>query len=324
MGTSFLLPPPGQPVEGPDPTFKSAAVPNVVEFSFQGLAPPTALYLQRDDFILINASSSVASEIVQGEIRYMLPAPEQAGQPGMTAADIAALPKGKTGKIVTTQFTLNLSATPRTLLTKTFSLGECYLLSVSAQSSLAVQRGQTFVRASLNRGNVPGNVSTVAQFLFSDYVCQPTPVGWPGGRQLNAAESTGFLTSINVPNPAAGADWIFTVPVSERLRIVSFRGVLTTSATVANRQVAVFVTDSVNTTWITSAPTNIPAATLAQISGTGTSAPLGVITTLINITLPPVLILPPGFTIATLTTGIQAGDQWSSIQFSVEQWLDQI
>lgn len=324
MGSSVILPPTGQPITGPDPTFVSAAVPNIVEFLFKGVGPPAALYLQRDDFILINASSNQPSELVQGEIRYLLPSPEQAGQPDLTAAQIAAMPQGKAGKIVTTQFTLQLSATPRTLLTKTFSLGECYLLAIAGSGLVAAQRGQTFFRASINRGGGTAGGANIAQMLVSDYLTQPTPVGWPGGRQFGSQESVGWLHTVNQPNPAAGADWTFTVPVSARMRVQSFAATFTASATVANRQVALFVDDGANVYWSHVLGSNITASQVATVTGTGTNAPTGVVATTQSFVIPPGLILPPGHRIRTVTTGIQAGDQWSAIWFGMEEWLDQI
>lgn len=139
-----------------------------------------------------------------------------------------------------------------------------------------------------------------------------TGVGLADGcyRQLN-------IVSLPLPSPAAGADFAFTIPDGGfPVQIVAIRGRLVTSAVVANRLVHAVVRDAAGTevyrlgfdgavtatktTFVTFSPA------MGGISGgittnndLGFSVPDG-----------PYL---PRWTIGSLTTAIDAGDQWSQL-----------
>ena len=112
-------------------------------------------------------------------------------------------------------------------------------------------------------------------------------------------------------NPAAGADWS-NVPGAGKEAIL-IRARLVTSATVANRQVQFQILDnaarlvfatpllpaqaaSATVDYFFNATTPTSAATGAQVFGQIPAIPLGA-----------------GWTIQTVTTLLQAGDQWSNI-----------
>lgn len=117
--------------------------------------------------------------------------------------------------------------------------------------------------------------------------------------------------------PAAGTDFTFTIPDAGAVyEIVSIRARFVTSAAVANRAVAVLVKDAAGTevyregfdTAITASLTTIVSFTSGAVSG------LGGISQVKAVTLP----LPEGpylprFTISSVTTLIDAADQWSQI-----------
>lgn len=326
MGSSVILPAMGQPREGPDPSFVTPAIPNVVQFAFLNIAPPSALYMQRDDFVLINVVSNTPNEVVQGELRWLLPNPPQPGQPDTAPGGLTNLPHVGPGEIKTTLFTIATGAPLRVAATKTFSMGEGFLLSVSMQATNAVQRGQTYARATLNRGGGTGLISTVAQTLVTDYVTNQTSIGWPGGRQQQSQEGVGFLHSVNQPNPAAGADFTFTVPASARMRVGSFAAIFTASVAAANRNVQIIIDDgtAVDIYWIHDLAVSITAGQTINVAGTTTNSPTGIVTTIQSVVLPPNLVLPVGHRLRSQTQNIQAGDQWSAIWFGMEEWLDAV
>jgi hypothetical protein len=100
--------------------------------------------------------------------------------------------------------------------------------------------------------------------------------------------------------------------------------VFTASATVASRNPQVAVDDGANTIWAHDTAAAITNGQVAAIVGTGTNAPTGVVTTTQGFVLPPGLIMPSGYRVRMSTQNIQVGDQWSTINFLVEEWLDNV
>ena len=169
---------------------------NKVSFLFQGVQPPSELYVGRDDLIFVQVATNQAAETVT--IAYRLLEPDGTINPGFLTFPVLA------------------GAAPQSF---TLNLAEGYLLSLVIICSAAVQRGQTFVRVYVNRSKnafvQPG------QLLFSDYVTRTGMVGYPGGRQLSPVESAGWIHSITIANPAAGADWVFPLSQNEQVRMIS-------------------------------------------------------------------------------------------------------
>jgi hypothetical protein len=160
------------------------------------------------------------------------------------------------------------------------------------------------------------------QLLLQDYSTLFNPTGWGVSGARMPTEGTGFISSQIVANPAAGADWIYTVGTLRRQAVRSFNALFTAAAAVANRQVELIIDDGANIMWRTSAPVNITANQVVNVSGTGTNAPTGIITTDISVVIPPGLVMPQNWRLRALTTAIQAADQWSAIAIMREEWID--
>lgn len=319
MGSSVILPSPGQPTEGPDPSFKTASIPNVVTFGFAGIDPPAALYVQRDDTLIISAVSSIATETVQFAWRILLPVAPQAGQPDApsSGSPLASGPGGN--NIVMDAVDVPVTGA-RVQSFKVIQGLEGYLIGMTASAVLATTRGQTYARVIIRRNNQLGIAAEAA--LFADYVTTAFQALYPNGRFIHYVEGPGFIHSQQVANPAAGTDFTLTVPANTRWRIKSFDATLTTSAAVANRNVQIAIDDGANSVWAHDVAATIAASTSNTIVGTGTNAPTGVVTTIQSVVIPPDLIIPAGFRIRSATINLQAADQWSSIFFLVEEWID--
>lgn len=125
------------------------------------------------------------------------------------------------------------------------------------------------------------------------------------------------IITLQVPSPAAGADWSFVPSQTDHCRLFAVTALLTTSATVANRRPALALADlnaltyyssdceypqvaslAVRYSWAWGASNNVPTALV-----TGERCSLGL----------PRIDLRPADTVESVTLGIQAGDQWSSI-----------
>src|SRR5260370_41068881 len=76
---------PGQPDPRMEPAFKRGSFPAITTFSFTSVAPPSPLYIQRDDILAVDVISDSVTEIVTVNGRLLLAPVVRAGQPGMPA-----------------------------------------------------------------------------------------------------------------------------------------------------------------------------------------------------------------------------------------------
>lgn len=319
MGSSVILPPTGQPATGADPAFKSQTRVPLVSWSFDDIKYGGPIYISVDDFLAVSIFNSVANiqVIVEGRIlRAPIQLPPDQRDPNVPT-QVAMLRGG--GGIEEFQFIFTPDAT-RNVNPFVRQLSEGFLISVNiATLTLGVEPGQCFVSTGIQRTSAAQarNVN-----LISGYVMHGYDFSWPGGSLRYPLDGAGFVHSQVVGNPPAGSDWILTCPGFARWRIESFVATLTTSATVANRQVQIIIDDGANQYWVHDPATAIAASSTGVIIGTMTNAPTGVFPNIQSVVLPPNLYLPAAHRIRSNTQGLQAGDQWSAIVFGVEEWID--
>lgn len=325
-----LLPPPGQPSDSPPlPGSVIDTAANQVSFGFENVSPPSPLYIQRDDVLVLQVASSLATEQVIFNIRLLLAPFEQGGQPSDASPNKVTGALITQGQIQSIQQAVGGKANQQ-VNSVVLALSEGYLLSVGAIANAASERGQTFAHAILVRGNAPTFSYAPYAVLFADYVSALNPAGWPYGRAIYPSEGPGGMKVYTVPNPAAGVDWNLSIPNNTRWKIRGIRTTLATSATVANRTPTLRVFgDSLHQVF-TSGNNNAQTAstTLSYSYGPGVT-PAQVSPTEFVAGLPEELTLATSPTsgapiITSNTVGIQAADQWSSIQVMVEEWLDSV
>jgi hypothetical protein len=317
------LQPPGQPSDSPFDveSARIQTIANVTSFSFHEVEPPSPLYVQRDDtmVILAAANPTFGNANVTFALRMLLTPFAQGGQPGE--------PKNleryiREGTIQTIQNVLLASGgvgpqTDRIILT------EGYLLSVAAYTQGVARRGAVFARAYLIR-SPNGPVSGIPVLpLFADYIGIYSPIGWPGGRWLWPEEGAGTFVSATVANPGAGADWTFTAPGTTQVRIIGTSATLTTSAAVANRVPELIFDDGAAPPFAFGTPNqSVPASQTVKVGGT--NAPMGAAANVadVMVSIPQGIILRPGSRISSNTINIQGADQWSNIRVYAEQLID--
>lgn len=119
---------------------------------------------------------------------------------------------------------------------------------------------------------------------------------------------------VQVPKPALGADWSTTVPAGKTWGIRLARATLTCSAAAATRVPSLDLSDG--TTTFAAIP---PVETLVA-SDVASLTWLESVSYVLNVTPSKYLVQPipaltlwPGYTIASLTTALDAGDQWSGV-----------
>lgn len=294
-------------------------------FGFEGIDPPTSLYISRDDVLIIQSSTSiVAGETIQVTARLLLPVASRPGQPADSPNLPPSAPPSQGANIATFAQVVTPGVSPSSGVVQV-PLAEGFLLSLAVQAATASSRGQTFVRCWLKRGGPAIGFGNQVELLLADYCTGAAPIAWPYGRAVYPTEGPGNIFATQVSNPAAGADWTVTVGGGRRWRLQSFAATLVTSASVANRNVRAVLQDGAfHGLWQGAAQQNIPASTTAVVAAAPGQFTSTVDITTVNLPLPSPCIIPAGGVIKVSTLNIQAGDQWAGIWLSVEELLDLI
>lgn len=133
---------------------------------------------------------------------------------------------------------------------------------------------------------------------------------------LNAGDG---IRSVAGTNPAAGAEITETVPADARWRLLSLSAALVTNATVANREAALVLDDGTSIT-LRSPTRQNQAASLTRNYSWFDGATLTTPVTDPAFTAPIAgPLLAPAHRIRTVTTNLQAGDDWSAPQFLIQE-----
>lgn len=121
--------------------------------------------------------------------------------------------------------------------------------------------------------------------------------------------------TIQVPRPAAGADWSFTPANNAHVKLLSIVATLVTSAAVSNRGPALVTKTNNGDTIAIDLNKSSQAASSTAVYGFRSDAPsYGSDSAGPNVqTSCPGFWLPPGAVVASSTANIQAADQWSAI-----------
>ena len=184
----------------------------------------------------------------------------------------------------------------------------------TAQTS--VSRGECYVKVSLRVEGV------VVALLFSGYVTDAGTQAYPGGKIESSVEGPGLIRSITGTDPAAGVEISETVPTGARWRLISLTTIFVADATVASRLAVLTPTDGANILLRSPGGSSITASQTVRISWGDFGARdsntingfLGAVGSL--------LYLMAGSVIATVTSSIQAGDNYGAPQMLVEEWIE--
>lgn len=285
----------------PEDVFQIMSTRPAVRFLTQAVQPPSIVYVNVDDDIVVGAASSLPGEVLTVSYRLLK----------------------ANGDIVLGQFTVS-PASDRSVKVYQESLTEGFLLSVSCKAKQAVTRGQTFARVFLSNPSL-GN-GTPSYMLMADYVTTAMAPAFPNGRQLSPVEGPGFINHVPLSAAPLGSDFTAIIPTNARWRLISILGTLITSAVVGNRSAGLKVAIGGQTVGIIPAPVAQPASSTFIYTWGVNSGPYGDVTNTWAVPLLSLPILPQQGTsfVGSFTTGIQAGDDWSGIVLAVEEWLDNV
>ena len=287
-----------QPPPVQDPRNATLAGPwRAVNFSTAQVPPPTPLYLQTEDQIQVNTfSPTVGTPFpINVEMRFLRP-------------DGIIVPVRKQFQITSTSNPFN------------FTLGEGFLLSftVSIAPGNLIYRGQLFVQAYVVRG-IPTDLE-YGWTLISDYVTTNYRPSWPGGTFKNAQEGIGYLRNFVAGNPAAGADFIITIPVGVYWTVLSVCATLTTAVAAANRQPNLIGDDGANILWQVPDTFQQTASSAFPWSWfSGAASEVSANSAIMHV-LPNPAVMQFNYRIRSNTLALQAADQWSAIHALVYEY----
>lgn len=283
----------------PDPVPILTRAPDVT-FGTKLVAPPSPVYIGPGDFLTVKLYTSLAVTIVLHG-RVLLPSGEIKEFERLHAA----------------------SATDRTLSSESFQLGEVFLLNLSVtQQNVAIQIGTCYVVVTLTHGSAASRVEHTT--LASGYCAQDNYIYWPGRPGVDSLTGKGLLRVIPGTNPAAGAEILETVPTGARWRFIAMRAVLVTDATVATRVPSIVFQSAVPLEFLRIGPQTgqglSTTGIFSWLSGQGYDS--GALATIQSIGVPGSMWLAAGHRIATVTTNLQAGDDWAAPVLFLEEYLE--
>jgi hypothetical protein len=262
------------------------------------LAGTDALYVTDDDLLLVTSFNAAAG------VRLTL-----GGRLLRRDGQVVALQEPHTPN------------TDRTAATSIHKLAEGWLQSLTVVATGTLVIGQAYVRVDLVRGTVNGARTPIATLIAGGLTAQQRRA-WPGGSLDQTYDGAGAIRSVAGTNPAAGVEISETVPAGARWRLESFFATLVTDATAANREVALVVDDGTNV--LARVPTGQNHA--ASLTRNYSYFPGGEVSAVAqDVTIvqrAPAFWLLPGYRIRTITTNLQAADDWSAPRLGVLEQLE--
>lgn len=255
------------------------------------------VYVTQDDIIVAKVWSPGATSAVNVSIRMQMP----------------------DGRIVASFYQYSFSTVGGTPAQQVVDQNEGFVLSATVETPGAPS-GQCYVQLQIVRGRGTGD-QCAGQLLCAGYPGAGFAIGFPQTPATTPLAGLGQSVTSTVANPAAGADWSYTVPAGISETLISVRAVLTTGGAALTAPVILRI----------SSPTGQIILDAAALSAQGAGATVTYVwsagaqsTSSANfqqMSLPTGLRLMPGSTIQTISAGIVAADQWSAITISYTQFI---
>lgn len=281
------------------PIADSATQKNLVTFMQQGIQPPSNVYMQPDDILMVGITALSTGRLVTFRGRFL----------------------DTQGNIKPFEFTPNVTIT-RARQFFTFPLAEGFLLSINAFTLSGTNNwGDTHAAAMISRKGAA--LTDTAMTLFAGYLTFQNPLGWPEGGIHQGVEGPGNIRIITGTDPIAGAEMSETVPLGAIWRLMSLRIQLVTSAVAGNRVVQAEFDDGAGNVFGRATPSAVQAASLtfdytigsANALGSGAGGNVG-------ISMSDNVRLPPGSRIRTKTSLLDVGDNFGAPVYIVEENLN--
>jgi hypothetical protein len=171
---------------------------------------------------------------------------------------------------------------------------------------------------------LPDGSRVITNTYLSGPVSDVQPIGWPGS-PVQASTTFFYPRSLTGTTPAAGAEINESVPAGARWEVQVFRYILNTDPTVINRvsEWTIRTATGVLIFFSSMFPNALGGSAIAGWNW-AEGSPIVNDPSILGFTgpLPFGLILGAGLRVGTITTGFQAGDQYSQVQYIVKEALD--
>lgn len=223
------------------------------------------------------------------------------------------------GRVVTNAHFLT-PPTDRSSTALFFDMPECillgFLVNVEAQE---VPRGAIFASVQSRKSAI--SAGGAHRHLAHGYIDGTFSLQYPFPQSHPAFSGYGRPRVIVGTDPAAGVEISETVPTNAMWRLRSVQMTLVTDATVAARTPHLVIDDGTDIQQRIPSNAGISASTTQPVCwcpiGDDTPSSTGAH----GAPHPMNLFLPPGSRVRTLTSNLQAGDDWGAPVLSVEEWL---
>jgi len=158
--------------------------------------------------------------------------------------------------------------------------------------------------------------------LCAGYVYENKAISWPFAGSEDLRPNGGKLSYVSGANPDAGSEAILTVPTNQVWELMYGEITLVTDGTVANRRPHFVIGGASAATIHAFAEVDQTASqTITYRIGEFHTLPDSLDNGTILLSMPAGIIIGPGVTLDTLTTNLQAGDNFSRFDFYVEQFF---
>lgn len=215
-----------------------------------------------------------------------------------------------------------LSTQLRVGTTTEFDIGEGYLLSavVFAEAGNPVI-GQAFVKVEIIRGS--GAAATLLGVIMQDYITASQGIAWPGSPIRNSWDGKGVTVASTGAFPGAGAVISQSVPLGARWELMSLFCLLTTDATVITRCAQLtYLTGGISKGLVADAATQVASTGIFYQWELGVTPYAQALGATHHLPLVPDLHLFAGETFQVSAANLQAGDVFSTVRFTVREWLE--
>lgn len=239
-----------------------------------------------------------------------------------TQLTITALVISKTGKIIKFERTFKGGSANNSVI-KTMSLTSGNLVSLSVRDELrTLDWGTTLATAGITRiiPNPITNIQPNQVQLVTGYISRSHQLSYPTGTNLPPLTNQGLhgMQAVQTPNP--GNELANVTANNQIKKFYGFRFTFQTSSQVANRRVNVNIREGNKGIYRTASDSQQTASkTIIYSFYSGINEqPLN---DNIHVQSVPLLTLPPGSFVETITTGIQSDDQFSAAYILYETFL---
>lgn len=268
----------------------------LVNFTREGVQPPSRFYLRPSERIEVVAWCSVAGVVlgIHGLILTPAGVVQEISEALRPTADRAASPV-------------------------LFPISEGFLLHLQIRvESGAVLPGECFVTAHIVRG-LAGAAVRVST-LLADYVTPMVSPTYPVSSINQSTASPSSTILFTGADPAAGAEAVVTVPTNAIWSLHSLRITLITAGGGAAREVRFLINDGVTTLLISPSFTSQGAGLTRQYNFFNQPTNLVISNTDIFGHIPPLRLLP-GWRIQTDTLNFAGGDDFGPPFICITEWL---